>query len=138
MQTHIHTQTIRQQLDTAQNSPISNELQTRLEWFVDFIEHGTVSTTCARYKIARTTFYRWLERLEQETTPIKEHTEMPASSTEQVLQKRISQLVIISALLLGVCIGMFLSNVQPVSQSGVQASVSQNTITSFPSPCYDE
>lgn len=36
----------------------------RLEWLLDWAEHGSVSHTCRRFGIARTTFYRWARRFD--------------------------------------------------------------------------
>jgi hypothetical protein len=40
------------------------EVLTRLEWFTDFLGHRSVSETCRRFSIARTTFYRWARRFD--------------------------------------------------------------------------
>ncbi|MDA0376113.1 MAG: tail fiber domain-containing protein, partial [bacterium] len=40
------------------------EVVERLRWFVDFAGHQTVSKTCNEFGIARTTFYRWYNRLD--------------------------------------------------------------------------
>lgn len=135
MHTNIHIPRLRQQLLAAQTIPISKELQTRLEWFEDFVEHGTVSTTCTHFTIARTTFYRWLERLEQETNVPTEVIEKPIQ-TKRVLEKRINQLSLISMLLLGLCLGLLL-NGTPQSSEFVQASVQTTTNKAFP-PCTNE
>ena len=45
-----------------QNQP--KEIIERLQWFLHFAEYGSVSGTCRRFRIARSTFYRWLWRFD--------------------------------------------------------------------------
>ncbi len=36
----------------------------RLQWFLHYSTHGSVSKTCKEFEIARSTFYRWLNRFD--------------------------------------------------------------------------
>ena len=45
-----------------QNHP--KEVVERLQWFLNYAEHGSISETCRHYRIARSTFYRWLRRFD--------------------------------------------------------------------------
>jgi hypothetical protein len=40
------------------------EVRERLEWFVHFDECRSISETCRRFAVARTTFYRWARRFD--------------------------------------------------------------------------
>lgn len=40
------------------------EVAERLGWFQEYIRNGSVSATCRRFGIARTTFYRWWRRFD--------------------------------------------------------------------------
>jgi hypothetical protein len=40
------------------------EVGERLQWFLHFTEHRSVSATCRHFAIARTTFYRWARRFD--------------------------------------------------------------------------
>ncbi|MBU2214264.1 hypothetical protein KJ996_06560 [Patescibacteria group bacterium] len=66
-------------LETADSYP--PEVSERLKWFIDFSQHRFVSRTCRRFDIARTTFYRWVQRfnpsdlnslIDATRTPIKQ------------------------------------------------------------------
>jgi len=51
-------------LERAHQTGARSEVVERLRWFVDFAGHQTVSKTCNTFDIARTTFYRWYNRLD--------------------------------------------------------------------------
>lgn len=51
-------------LNQARDGEYPIEVQERLEWLINFVSHGSVSQTCKRFDIARTTFYRWLNRFD--------------------------------------------------------------------------
>lgn len=52
----------------------------RLEWFVDFATHRSISRTCRTFGIARTTFYRWLKRFDPENLDSLIDQEPPAAA----------------------------------------------------------
>jgi hypothetical protein len=51
-------------LRQATDEKLPAEVTLRLQWIQDFAVHGSVSGTCRRFGIARTTFYRWLRRFD--------------------------------------------------------------------------
>ena len=52
-------------LERAILSNAKPEVIARLQWFIHFTEHQSVSKTCTEYGIARTTFYCWFKRLNE-------------------------------------------------------------------------
>ncbi len=60
-----HTkQSILALLERAHQEHAKKEVIERLRWFAHFVENGSVSKTCTEFSIARTTFYRWYNRLD--------------------------------------------------------------------------
>jgi hypothetical protein len=61
------------------------EVTERLQWFLHYKEHGSVSKTCAHFSIARTTFYRWYKRFDPQNleTLVDLPTVTPPSATEE-------------------------------------------------------
>lgn len=64
----MHTLTperLRQLLASPEALRLSVDARQRLQWIADFIVSGeSITTTCARLGIARSTFHRWLERFD--------------------------------------------------------------------------
>lgn len=63
-QSDINTGQLRSLIMQAQTTRQPPEVVERLQWFLDYTLHGSVSGTCRRFGIARTTFYRWLHRFD--------------------------------------------------------------------------
>lgn len=61
---HTHRELLHQCLREAIDRQLPSEVILRLQWIEDFVAHGSVSGTCRRFGIARTTFYRWLHRFD--------------------------------------------------------------------------
>lgn len=56
---------VRHLLRQAQLMGLGAEVQEKLEWFLYYLENRkSVSQTCRHFGIARSTFYRWLQRLD--------------------------------------------------------------------------
>ena len=63
--TEITSVELRRLLRQAQMMGLGEEVQQKLEWFLYFTENNkSVSKTCRHFGIARSTFYRWLQRLD--------------------------------------------------------------------------
>ncbi len=76
-------------LQKAEEDGAPQEIMERLQWFLHFAEHGSVSATCKTFGISRSRFYRWLFRFDPEdftsltdhpTRPAVEHAHSPANS----------------------------------------------------------
>lgn len=66
----MHTltpQRLRALLGSAEAAQLSEPARQRLMWIAEFVTNGqSISETCARLSIARSTFHRWLERFDPE------------------------------------------------------------------------
>ena len=60
----VNREDILRLLKQALEQHCSQEVVGRLQWFMHFAEHKSVSETCRHFRIARSTFYRWLRRFD--------------------------------------------------------------------------
>ena len=65
-----------------ENQP--KEIIERLQWFLHFTEYGSVSGTCRRFRIARSTFYRWQRRFDP--NDLSTLTDLPSSQGTAISQ----------------------------------------------------
>ncbi|PIR48236.1 hypothetical protein COU80_05395, partial [Candidatus Peregrinibacteria bacterium CG10_big_fil_rev_8_21_14_0_10_55_24] len=59
---NVTTEVLLMELQKAIAQEYPPEVVERLQWFLHFLQHGSVSATCRHFGIARTTFYRWWKR----------------------------------------------------------------------------
>lgn len=72
--THHSLGSLRTLLERAEQTDAKAEVLQRLQWFLYFAEHESISATCKEFRIARSTFYRWFRRLNPHDLSTLENT----------------------------------------------------------------
>lgn len=63
-QKEFHPDLLKSLLLKAESEKRPPEVMQRLHWFLDFTENHSVSKVCSKFTIARSTYYRWLQRFD--------------------------------------------------------------------------
>ena len=74
---------------------LGDEVRQKLEWFLFYLESGkSVSQTCVHFGIARSTFYRWVQRFDpQDLRTLEEKSHRPRMLRQTKVSQTLSDLV---------------------------------------------
>lgn len=88
-------QRLQQLLESPEALKLSAPAQERLRWIAEFVLSGdSISETCSRLHIARSTFHRWLDRFDpNDLTSLEERSQEQTHARSAVVPMEITELI---------------------------------------------